>query len=152
MKSFFSVLFIIGITFIVGLEALKPEESAAEKKLLNECKNLAEATDDDVNLLLERKVPEDYKGKCLLKCAYEKSGVILEGTFSIEKVKAFGTKLLEDNTKALGIFNEMIVECQTVADPDICEQSAKFMDCMIKAGLERGIDPKKGIKESIGSI
>lgn len=45
----------------------------------------------------------------------------------------------------------MIDECKSVTDTDPCENSAKLTDCMIKAGLKRGVDPKKGIKESIAS-
>lgn len=45
----------------------------------------------------------------------------------------------------------MIDECKSVTDTDPCENSAKLTDCMIKAGLKRGVDPKKGIKESFVS-
>lgn len=67
-------------------------------------------------------------------------------------MKALGANELGKDAKALGILNQMIAECESVTDPDICEQSTKMMDCMIKAGVKRGIDPKKGIQESIGSI
>lgn len=66
-------------------------------------------------------------------------------------MKALGAIELGQDAKALGILNEMISECESVTDPDICEQSTKMMDCMIKAGVKRGIDPMKGIQESIGS-
>lgn len=77
---------------------------------------------------------------------------INNGKFSIDNMKALGAIELAKDPKALSILNEMIAECESVTDPDICEQSTKMMDCMIKAGIKRGIDPKKGIQESIGSI
>lgn len=46
----------------------------------------------------------------------------------------------------------MINECEFVADSDACEQSAKISTCLVQAGLRRGIDPKKGIGESIRPI
>ena len=67
-------------------------------------------------------------------------------------MKALGAQELGKDPKALGVLNEMIDECKPVADPDICEQSTKMMDCMIKAGVKRGIDPKKSIQDSIGAL
>lgn len=147
----------------------------AEKKVLDDCKASVQATDDDVNGLLDRIIPKNHNGKCLLKCAYEKVGIvrilfwfsvfkkygnwciclffqIANGQISIDNMKALGAQELGKNPKALGVLNEMIDECKSVADPDICEQSSKMMDCMIKAGIKRGIDPKKSIQESIGSL
>lgn len=148
----------------------------AEKKILDDCKDSVQATDNDVNDILDRKIPENRNGKCLLACAHEKVGIvwfnnisilkivnnnwwtlsislqITDGKFSIDGMKALGAKELEKDPKALGILNEMISDCESVSDPDICEQSMKMMECMIEAGLKRGIDPKKGIQESIGSI
>lgn len=64
---------------------------------------------------------------------------------------AIGAKELNGDESALAILKEMIAECGNITDADICEQSAKIMDCMIKAGVKRGIDPKKGIQELIKS-
>lgn len=69
----------------------------------------------------------------------------------MDTFKAFGEKELGNDVKAVNIFHEMFNECKSISDADICEMCAKMMDCMIKAGIKRGIDPKKGIKESIGS-
>ncbi|XP_031634708.1 general odorant-binding protein 19d-like [Contarinia nasturtii] len=151
MKSFYSFVLIFGILLSNAL-ALTPEEKhEAEKKILDECKGSVGATNNDVNSILERKTPTEYKGKCLLKCAHEKIGLIQDGKFSIDSFKAFGEKELGNDMKAVGVFNEMLDACKSITDPDLCEASAKMMDCMIKEGLKRGVDPKKGIKESIAS-
>lgn len=76
---------------------------------------------------------------------------IVNGQISIDNMKAVGAQEFGKDSKAFAVLNEMIDECKTVADPDLCEQCTKMMDCMIKAGVKRGIDPKKSIQESIGS-
>lgn len=78
---------------------------------------------------------------------------IVNGRLSFGHMRQLGAKELEGDSKALNILNGMIDECERkVTDPDLCEQSCKMMDCMTKTGLQRGIDPKKGIRESLGSI
>lgn len=76
---------------------------------------------------------------------------IVDAKFSVSGIKALGEKEYEGDSKAIGVLNEIIHECETITDADLCEQSAKLADCMIKSGLKRGIDPKKGIRESLAS-
>lgn len=77
---------------------------------------------------------------------------IINEEFSIDALKALGEKELQNDPKALEILKEMIAECESVTDSDICEQSSQMESCMIEAGVKRGIDPMKGIQESIGSM
>lgn len=48
----------------------------AEKEILDSCKGVVGASDHDVNEVLDRKIPSSHNGKCLLKCAYEKVGIV----------------------------------------------------------------------------
>lgn len=67
---------------------MTPEERrSAEKKILDECKVSVQATDADVNVILDRKSPENRNGKCLLKCAYEKVGMVCFTKFFIQRIK-----------------------------------------------------------------
>lgn len=91
------------------------------------------------------------------RCFWEKNFLfdifeVVDGKFSIDGLKELGKKEFGDDPKALSILDEMINECEFVADSDACEQSAKISTCLVQAGLKRGIDPKKGIKESIRPI
>lgn len=47
----------------------------------------------------------------------------------------------------MGIFNAMVEECKSVADDDNCELAAKLFECLNKAAVKRGVDPKKGIEQ-----
>lgn len=59
------------------MAALSPEEKrAGEKKILDECKVSTKGTDNDVTTILDREIPKNYNGKCLLKCAHEKIGIV----------------------------------------------------------------------------
>lgn len=56
---------------------MTPEEKrAAEKKILDDCNVSIKATDEDINIILDRGIPQNYNGKCLLKCAHEKIGIV----------------------------------------------------------------------------
>lgn len=67
---------------------MTPEERRiAEKKILDECKVSVQATDADVNVILDRKSPENRNGKCLLKCAYEKAGIVCFTNYFIQREK-----------------------------------------------------------------
>lgn len=46
----------------------------------------------------------------------------------------------------------MLSECEDIDDPDVCEVSAKLMDCFIKSLVKAGIDPKEGIEKSLESL
>lgn len=48
----------------------------AEKKILDDCNVSVKATNEDINIILERGIPQNYDGKCLLKCAHEKVGIV----------------------------------------------------------------------------
>lgn len=62
-------------------------------------------------------------------------------------MKAIGAKKHEGNEKAIATFNEMVAECETISDPDVCELGAKVMQCMVDGAVKRGIDPKEGIQQ-----
>lgn len=47
-----------------------------EKKMLAECKERENATDADVDTVLERNFPTTSTGKCLLACVHETIGVV----------------------------------------------------------------------------
>lgn len=56
---------------------MSPEEQLdMDRKVLYSCKDREGATDDDINGLLDRKVPTDPKAKCLLACAHETLGIV----------------------------------------------------------------------------
>lgn len=59
-------------------------------------------------------------------------------------MKALVARDLAGDAKAVATIHEMIKECETTTDPDVCEASAKMMDCMNKAAIKRGFDPKTG--------
>lgn len=71
---------------------------------------------------------------------------IVDRKLSVDGLKALGAKKYEGDEKAIATFNEMVAECESIADPDTCELGPKLADCMIKAAVKRGIDPKKGIQ------
>lgn len=52
------------------------ERREIEKKILDECKSGENASDEDVNTLLEHVVPKTESGKCLIACAHEKTGIV----------------------------------------------------------------------------
>lgn len=62
--------------FCVQADISPEEKRAAEKKILDECKATTKGTEDDINLILDRKVPTNYDGKCMVKCAHEKIGIV----------------------------------------------------------------------------
>lgn len=45
-------------------------------KIFNECKKQEKATDEDVQTLLHLKEPQTQSAKCLMACAYEKTGAV----------------------------------------------------------------------------
>lgn len=47
-----------------------------EKNVFHECKSTEGGTDDDLNDLIQREVPETETGKCVLACAHEKMGLV----------------------------------------------------------------------------
>lgn len=47
-----------------------------EKEVLEQCRELFNGTDDDVNLILNREIPEEHNTKCMIACAYEKYGIV----------------------------------------------------------------------------
>lgn len=59
-------------------------------------------------------------------------------------MKALVAAELQGDAKAIATIHEMIKECEHITDPDVCEVSGKMMDCMNKAAIKRGFDPKTG--------
>lgn len=68
----------------------------------------------------------------------------MNGKFSIDGLKAHWAKELEGDDKSIAAWNDMIKECESLNEPDICEMSAKMGDCIQKAGAKRNIDPQTG--------
>lgn len=46
--------------------------------VLNECKVEEKATDDDIKGFLSHKIPQNRSGKCLMACAFEKNGDVMQ--------------------------------------------------------------------------
>lgn len=49
---------------------------ALEKRLIGDCKEKENATDDDVKTVMDRTLPTTPTGKCLLACVHETVGVV----------------------------------------------------------------------------
>lgn len=52
---------------------MPPEE---KKKVLNECKDQEKATDEDVQNVMNHKIPQGPNSKCLLACMHEQMGIV----------------------------------------------------------------------------
>lgn len=68
------LLLLVEIHFSISQALTAQEKYEAQRKVLIACKESTGATNDDVKLIVERKTPTEYTGKCLLRCAYEKVG------------------------------------------------------------------------------
>lgn len=144
----------------------RDEEREIEKKVLEECKEPTNATDEDVNVLINHEIPQTRTAKCLVSCAQEKVGIVsytirnkkfavenflnynfqlVNGRISIDGIKAIGEKKYGENEKVLAIFNEIAGECTSVTGFDACELSGNLVQCMHKALKKRGLSAKKGI-------
>lgn len=55
---------------------MRDEERELEKKVLEECKEPTNATDDDVRVLINHEIPQTRTAKCLVSCAQEKVGIV----------------------------------------------------------------------------
>lgn len=142
---------------------------AFEKKLLDNCKTIENATDEDVNVLLERNLPTERTGKCLLACTQETLGLvsvykkkktvqqkfdtpkiifslllffkIKDGKPSTEGLISMAKIVHVGNTTA--IVTTLLDDCGQITDTDRCELAAKFMQCGQKSAIKHGFDPKK---------
>ncbi|KAJ6641401.1 hypothetical protein Bhyg_06340 [Pseudolycoriella hygida] len=100
-------------------------------ELLQKCKNEVDASEEDVKMIIERKMPTSYGGLCLLACLYENSGIIQNGKFVIENLN----KAIETGAVAIGgkvakqYINEINQDCKDIENDDKCVLAKEIIMC-----------------------
>lgn len=79
MKFLLKIL-AIGL-FVVTVKAAMDKKEAKEmmRGMCEECKEKENATDADMDTMLDEKYPETREGKCLVACMQETFGVVSSG-------------------------------------------------------------------------
>lgn len=83
-----SVKFVIGVIILLNLNKLNQCNETLEfhihnkqgtdgaAALLMKCKIVVGASDEDVKMIVDKKMPSTHSGLCLLTCLYENAGIV----------------------------------------------------------------------------
>lgn len=75
-------IFIFAIFVIKSSKGDKEEMKGVARQMMQECKIAEKASDEDVECILNEKIPKSHEGKCVIACSQENSGIIDKGSFN----------------------------------------------------------------------
>ncbi|XP_055547205.1 general odorant-binding protein 19d-like [Wyeomyia smithii] len=145
MKYFYSlaVFFVILVVSCKG-EATDEEKKAQGKEMLRslaqECKKNEGATDEDVEGVVEDKMPETTVQKCLHSCMQKQFGVSDGTKFLKEGFIQVSSMVVGKDDEKMKIAKEVAEECDGTTNSDRCELSVDIMTCIRDALKKRGVE------------
>ncbi|XP_044254667.1 general odorant-binding protein 19d-like [Tribolium madens] len=132
--------FVVFASLFLATNALSQDfidKFVAKVKSIGEtCVPETNASKDDINSLLERKMPESHEGKCLIFC-FHKQFEIQNDDGSINRAGAL--KALEplkaDDAELYEKFVTIFKKCESApVDGDSCIYAANLAECAVKEG------------------
>lgn len=110
--------------------------------LVGACMTAEAATEADVHEMMAMEVPSTAAGMCLNACVMEKTGITVDGVFSVEN-SVHAAKLITDNNAekmevVAAITANCGVELAAIASPDRCEYAKQIGVCNTAGALEHG--------------
>lgn len=88
MANFKSVTFVLGVAILLvsWMDVCKAMDEAEGKEMLKgmaaDCKEKEGASDEDVDLMVNKGIPTNKPGKCLNACMMDQFGVVRSGVHS----------------------------------------------------------------------
>nr|UDM59892.1 putative odorant binding protein 4 [Corcyra cephalonica] len=108
-------------------------------KIIMECLKENPVAPAEIEQMKSGKIPESEQPKCLLACAYRKSGMMdSAGKLSIDGVKQVSQRYFANNPEKLKKSEEFIEACKSVNDEAVsdgdkgCERAALIFKCTVE--------------------
>ncbi|XP_067004134.2 general odorant-binding protein 19d [Anabrus simplex] len=99
------------------------------------CRAVVGATDEDLNSYMAWEDPTTQGAKCLVKCVYEKTGIIKGGKFvPDEDILKVYRLVYAGNEKKLAKAENLVAKCVPLGRSEadgVCEMAAKVHTCTI---------------------
>ncbi|KAI7815523.1 odorant binding protein [Rhyzopertha dominica] len=110
--------------------------------LAQECQKETGATQEDMTILMQKKIPASHEGKCVISCIAKKTGVSTQdGHADIEATKKFFEKFKNEDEDLYNKVIEMSEQCQKEVpyDEDHCISAINFAKCAKEKSAQKGI-------------
>ncbi|XP_058451193.1 general odorant-binding protein 19d-like [Malaya genurostris] len=143
-----SKFYFVAVCFVAVLAVVKAEQSDEEMKergkdmlrnLAQDCKEKEKASDDDVESMVEDKMPETPVQKCFISCMQQQFGISDGKTFLKDGFIQISTMIFKKDEEKQKIAKEVAEECDGTANEDRCELSVDIWTCVKSAMEKRGI-------------
>lgn len=100
------------------------------------------ATEEDMYEMMAMEVPSTAAGMCLNACVMEKTGITVDGVFSVENSVLAAKRITDNNADKMkavvAITADCAVKLAAIASPDRCEYAKQIGECNTAGGLEHG--------------
>ncbi|XP_023949923.2 uncharacterized protein LOC112054384 [Bicyclus anynana] len=111
--------------------------------ILMECAKDYPITGDDVEQFKNKQVPDNENMRCLLACAYKKTGMMDDqGMLSVEGVNKYTQEYLGDDSNKLEKAHDFTDVCKSVNDVSVsdgskgCDRAALMFKCSVDKAAE----------------
>lgn len=112
------LIFLIIGTIAVGLVKCDAEEDLEMMKgLADECKKKEGATDQDIQDMVDKKIPNTTAGKCMMNCLQEQFGIVENNQFKTEPFMDIVRMKVTDDA-LLAKIQSVAEACTTVTHAD----------------------------------
>nr|AWC08426.1 odorant-binding protein 15 [Bradysia odoriphaga] len=147
MKLFYSIFLILLAALSLSADSAESNEIEAlivEKAKI--CQKETNASENDVDEMLDGAEPTTQTSKCLHSCLVKKLGVMnadnkLEPE-NLTKMVIDDTIKSSDGKTIKSLIKPISDACKSVTDPDECEAGVKIVDCLnaeaVKLGFKTG--------------
>ncbi|XP_055642352.1 general odorant-binding protein 19d-like [Toxorhynchites rutilus septentrionalis] len=109
------------------------------RSLASECKNTEGATDEDVEAMVEHKMPKTQVQKCFHSCLQQQFGISDGEKFLKKGFIELSEMLLKKDEEKMTVAEEIAIECDGIANPDRCQLAVDIMSCVEHGMEKRGI-------------
>lgn len=124
----------------MAVAALDDPRKAATLMLMNNCKTKVGATDADVQILMDHKLPDNHAGLCLLECLLTRGNMMKNGKFNRKGFMSAASPPMKSNPEKMRKLNAMVDECEKdiAKAADECETAKTIVQCTSRKGKDFG--------------
>ncbi|KAL1403638.1 hypothetical protein pipiens_005609 [Culex pipiens pipiens] len=131
MKSFY----LIGLLLVLALAYSKADKQMI-RNAAQACKASEGASDEDVDVLAEGRMPETQTQKCLFSCVQVQFGLSDGKKFLKEGFLKHSEAIVGSGEENRRKAEEIAAECEKITNEDRCQLGADIAEC-IKQGMEK---------------
>nr|XP_022909577.1 general odorant-binding protein 19d [Onthophagus taurus] len=131
-KTFlFSLVLILNVFYCTSsvFDEAKLRQKAI--KMIFDCKSQSKATEEDIKMIRNKKLPTTREGLCLIECLLDGLNVMENGKLNKQGAINVFTSTIKGDSNKIKIITRIVNTCEKKVGNDRCYNAGKIVNCLM---------------------